>query len=65
MSKTNYRKARKDASIRIETAASEFGVSTTTLLHWERGDTKPNANNIRDMAKLYGVTTDYLLGMTQ
>ena len=64
MSNQNYRKARKDASIRVETAASNLGVSITTLLNWERGDTKPNAENIRAMAKLYKVTSDYLLGMT-
>lgn len=64
MSNQNYRKARKDASIRVETAASNLGVSITTLLNWERGDTKPNAENIRAMAELYKVTSDYLLGMT-
>ena len=64
MSNQNYRKARKDASIRVETAASNLGVSITTLLNWECGDTKPNAENIRAMAELYKVTSDYLLGMT-
>jgi transcriptional regulator with XRE-family HTH domain len=63
MSNQNYRKARKDASIRVETAASNLGVSITTLLNWERGDTKPNAENIRAMAELYKVTSDYLLGL--
>lgn len=63
--KPMYRKARIGAKVRAETAASKFGVSITTLLNWERGDTKPNADNIRDMARLYGVTTDYLLGMTE
>ena len=59
-----YRKARQDASIRAETAASKLGVSITTLLNWERGDTMPNAENIRSMAELYKVSSDYLLGMT-
>ena len=59
----NYRKARKDAGIKPERAAVELGVSITTLLNWERGDTSPNANNIRDMAVLYGVSANYLIGM--
>ena len=58
-----YREARKGAGIRPETAASKLGVSITTLLNWERGDTVPNADSIANMAKLYGVTTDYLLGL--
>lgn len=58
-----YREARHAANIRAEAAASEMGVSITTLLNWERGVTKPNAENIRDMARLYKVSSDYLLGL--
>lgn len=57
----NFRKARKDAGIRIEQAAVELGVSATTLLSWERGDTKPDADKLVLMAKLYDVSADYLL----
>ena len=60
-----YRKARQDAGIRPETAASELGVSITTLLNWERGDTTPNADNLRNMATLYKVSSDYLLGLME
>lgn len=60
----NYRKARMAAGIRAESAASSFGVSITTLFSWERGDTKPNGDHICAMARLYKVSTDYLLGMS-
>ena len=63
MKEQNYRKAREKAGIKSERAAAELGVSITTLFNWERGDTSPNANNIREMAKLYGVTANYLLNM--
>ena len=63
MKQQNYRKARKEAGVKPERAAAELGVSITTLLNWERGDTSPNANNIRDMAVLYGVSANYLIGM--
>jgi transcriptional regulator with XRE-family HTH domain len=63
MDNQNYRKARERAGIKAEKAASELNVSITTLFNWERGDTKPNADNLRDMARLYSVTIDYLLCM--
>jgi len=63
MQEQNYRKARKDAGIRLEQAASTFGVSVTTLLNWENGKTSPNAQNIKDMAELYRVSADYLISM--
>ena len=59
----NYRKARKEAGVKPERAAAELGVSITTLLNWERGVTKPNADNIRDMTRLYKVSSDYLIGL--
>lgn len=64
MSEKKYRDARKQAGIKPELAAVKLDVSIGTLLNWERGVTKPNANNVRDMALLYGVTSDYLLGIT-
>lgn len=59
----NYRKARMAAEVKAERAATELGVSITTLFNWERGDTMPNAKNIRDMAQLYKVSADYLISM--
>ena len=50
MQEQNYRKARKDAGVKIEQAAASLGVSITTLLNWETGKTKPNAQNIKAMA---------------
>jgi len=63
MKEQNYRKARENAGVRPERAAAELGVSITTLFNWERGDTAPNANNIRDMATLYGTSANYLIGL--
>jgi transcriptional regulator with XRE-family HTH domain len=63
LNEQNYRKARTDAGVTVERAAVEMGVSVTTIYNWERGVTQPDANNVRAMAKLYGVRADYLLGM--
>lgn len=60
----NYREARKRAGIKAEQAASTLGVSITTIFSWERGDTNPSADRLVELAKLYGVTTDYLLALS-
>lgn len=45
-----------------EYVARKIGVSHMTVFNWERGETEPNASQIRALADLFGVTTDYLLG---
>lgn len=63
MEQQNYRKARVDAGIRAEQAAASLGVSVSTLFNWERGDTNPDANKIKEMSELYRVPSDYLLAL--
>lgn len=63
MENQNYRKARTDAGVKPEQAATALGVSISTLFNWERGTTNPDANKVKAMAELYGVSPDYLLGM--
>lgn len=58
-----YKEARVKAGIRAEQAAAQLGISLTTLYNWERGDTFPDANKVVEMVKLYGTTSDFLLGM--
>ena len=59
----NYRKARKEAGIRPEKAASELGVSISTLFSWERGNSSPDADRLIIMSSLYGKRIDYLLAL--
>lgn len=63
MEQQNYRKARIDAGIKAEQAATAMGISVSTLFNWERSDTNPDANMVKKMAALYGVSSDYLLAM--
>ena len=63
MADKKYAKARKDAGIKREEACVKLGISISTLANWESGKTKPDANNIYDMATVYGVSADYLLGL--
>ena len=63
MAGKRYSQARKDAGLRREQACVKLNISIGTLANWESGKTKPDANNIRDMAMLYQVSSDYLLGI--
>ena len=58
-----YEEARKNAGLKREEACVKLGISFGTLINWESGRTKPDANNVRDMALTYGVSADYLLGL--
>lgn len=44
--------------------AKETGLSAGAIGFWETGKRVPNALAIITLAKYFGVTTDYLLGVT-
>ena len=43
--------------------AQATGLSRSAIEFWESAQRVPNANAVVILAKFYGVTTDYLLGM--
>lgn len=45
--------------------AEEFNVTRQTITNWQTGFTVPDAKNLRDIARYFGVTTDYILGLTE
>lgn len=45
-----------------EEVARKLEVSAMTIRNWERGETEPSASQIKALADMFGVTTDYLLG---
>lgn len=45
-----------------EDLARRMNVSYMTVRNWERGNTEPSATQIKALADLFGVSTDYLLG---
>ena len=61
---SNYRKARERKGYTAQKAATELGISITTLISWENGKTYPTAQRIIDLCKLYDCTADELLGIT-
>lgn len=54
------RELRKGREMRIEDIAKILGVATSTYGRWESGSNSPK-NKIPELAKFFGVTTDYLL----
>src|SRR5690625_3011831 len=44
--------------------ADKIGVKSNTLSGYENGTRTPEPNMIKELANVYGVTTDYLLGRT-
>ena len=52
---------RKQSGMSQEEAADKLNISRQALSRWENGTAQPVANNIIEISKLFGVTTDYLL----
>lgn len=55
--------AEKVGKFTQEDAAEYFGVSLSTYKKWEQGHGMMNGSQLRDIAKKYEVTVDYLLGI--
>ena len=47
----------------FEQLAKKTGLSKSALNYWENGERIPNAQAIIVLAKFFGVTADYLLGL--
>lgn len=43
--------------------AKRLGVAKQTISNWENGNIQPSIDMLIRLAKLFGVTTDYLLGL--
>lgn len=52
---------RKQSGMSQEETAGRLNISRQALSRWENGTAQPSANNIIEISKLFGVTTDYLL----
>lgn len=48
----------------LDALATEFNTTRQTVSNWQNGVTVPDAVSICDIARYFGVTTDYLLGLT-
>ena len=44
--------------------ADRLGINSVTYLHYEKDQREPPLSLLADISKYYGVTVDYLLGLT-
>lgn len=59
-----YKLARKMKKITLTAAARELGISQPSLSAWESERSSPSVDALIRMSKYYGVTVDFLLGLT-
>lgn len=59
-----YKLARKMKKITLTNAAKDLGVTQPTLSGWESERKNPTIDNLIRMSEYYGVTVDFLLGLT-
>ena len=52
---------RKQSAMSQDEVAEKINVSRQALSRWENGTAQPSADNIVEISKLFGVTTDFLL----
>lgn len=60
--KTNLKAARKMTSYTQEDVAEITGIPLGTLRRWEQGVNEPDMASVVELANLYGVSTDTILG---
>lgn len=60
-----FKTARLINKLKAIEAAERLGVSQPTLSAWEGERKSPSIDNLENMADLYGVTTDFLLGRSE
>lgn len=57
-----YKQSRENAGLTQKEAAISLGVSVQAVSYWETGSRLPSIEKLIQMADLYNVSTDYLLG---
>lgn len=57
----SFKACRLAAQLSMQVAATGLKVSISTLGRWEKGETSPNAIQVKHMAELYGVSADTLI----
>ena len=55
---------RKEKGLSQEELADKLGVSRQAVSKWERGEASPDTDNLIELAKIYGVSLDELVGNT-
>jgi transcriptional regulator with XRE-family HTH domain len=60
-----FRECRENADLTQKYVAISLNVKPPSVSDWEKGNTNPTLENLIKLAKLYQVSTDYLLGVEE
>ncbi|MDE6868865.1 MAG: helix-turn-helix domain-containing protein [Clostridia bacterium] len=60
---TRLRELRTERKLSQQKLGYETGISSSAIARWELGQAEPTASAIITLAKFFGVTTDYILGL--
>ena len=55
---------REDNDLNQTELARRIKSTQKTISNWEKGYSEPNIEMIKELCKFFGVTSDYLLGLT-
>ena len=58
------KEVRKDHNDTQESLAKKLGVSTSAVSKWEQGYSDPDVKTLIEICRLYDVTSDFLLGLS-
>ena len=62
--KDRLKELRAERNLSQMELSQKLGVSQSAVAKWELGKTEPTASAIIAIAKFFGETTDYILGVT-
>ena len=60
MPKISLEAVRVNAKMTQKQWAKALGVSNTTIVNWEKGNTEPSISQLREMSKISGVPMDFI-----
>lgn len=59
-----FKNLRQSHSLSLEDLANELGISRQSIIYYSIGDRLPSIPILVAIAKLFGTSTDYLLGLS-
>lgn len=60
MPRISLKAARVNANMEQKEWAKILGVSTATVINWEKGNTEPTLSQLRKMSELSGIPMDFI-----
>ena len=57
------KRLREEKNLKQSDLGAILNVANNTISSWERGNSEPNLEQLRQLAKFFNVTADYLLGL--